>query len=109
MTPYPLQGPFLGVPHHPYVGTRPQKGGMNMYIYCISRTRLQASRLELNSEAVGIWRDILKNRKKEKEKSENEKKKKKNWKMKKVILLMKEQVEKKNPNLGEKEMSGLCP
>jgi hypothetical protein len=37
-----------------------------MYIDCISRTRLQASRHELNSEAVGIWRDILKNRKKRK-------------------------------------------
>jgi hypothetical protein len=32
-----LQGPFLGVPHHSYVGTRPHEGG-NEHIYLLDES-----------------------------------------------------------------------
>jgi hypothetical protein len=72
---------------------------MNIYVDCVSRTRLQASRHELDSEAVGKWREFFK-KMKEKEKIEkkgkNHKKKEKK-KRKSLIVLGECNIVKKKP------------
>ena len=73
-----LQGPFLGVPHHSYVGTLPHEGGNeHIYIYWMSRTRLLTARRELYSEAVGLGSNLLKNKEKKKKKKKRKKRTKK--------------------------------